>query len=1339
MRIEASPRNAVVRQRTADEVVYHETMAAPTGPLPTAVQRFLADLIRTEGPEQLVQLLLENPRWLDKDWLRHAEEYVRNRQHIGTIFTSRPPAKLWRQVVRGALRASSIATFDQLAEAASEERVLLWSGFKRTLQAIDAKSETKRFGTYFQAQDEWDERLRQINEIETLNYSLDQESNSVKGLTGISGVRLLDLALYAKAKAPLAVAESTLLYLAAYTQFCIDSHRVDKASALVPVLERLEGVGFNVRQLRKTRTGQKTAFRRTNSGGASLGFLQNGVPLSQYIQLSSAVASGKRTFDSVMDEAQAIALRIFDRHIQEDRQNGSDSHINIAPATREFFLVTCTAAFTVITASAINNTQQSNASIQKLKRISQGAWWGKLKPGEKASVVYNICSFIMEQVENLPDPRHELLWARESISNTISGTALDGHPGLERDLRLAHARIISELSKWDPRLGADAIAEFERGLQVDWGRFDCEARGMGLCDLAGAMWRYMKSSTACGIEEDAIESLYKTALVHLTRERSTFGRITVLANYAIFLNERHQDNDGHNQELALRLVDEALEIERDWRELQERELQGLEESGYLGTPHRATIQASIWLTRGNIIRARTFGQMPAGSSILIQIGALPKGLDDVTASAIASYQEGLRALGETGHDARRGLLYLNIGYAYLENRTAEPQHTQALIAFRQSMQFLEDLPHNYTMARVAEIETLFSSSRDSPNSELLTWQSELGLCASEFETYGDLPRACRALILRSRVLGRVGRPAHLARAYEAASRAASLAAQLGGGELLVYTLQAQARRSIAWMHRTDGAHRIGLTKKADEALTEALKTIDDLLGQNVPLSMSIFLHEQRSAVAANIIWLRSQSSPALPDTQQFLLRLASTADVLANKISAPSTESVTTRNKMLQIEDLLWASGRAANVEQHVGNEVEQLIAALDDLQRSLEVEAIMDSSLTTQRTEAHAEDDEGAAHSAVTIQFIISEWGGVAVIRDAGTNLRTIPLPVNRATIYQWLHGLDGTPGWIDSYNTLRAHGRNSKEWRVQCEVLQAQISESLWGPLLRAKVPLEGRLVYVVPGQLAGLPLHTAFLGDRLLIEVAAGFGYLPTLDATRIHPPASFQRGLLVLSDPVQACQSELPAAVGEIASVARVFQAHGIDTRVLAHSWGRTGREAFPPPHLLPDKIRAGDPPTPENTLEAISSMDLFVYAGHGHGVGSYGGALALTDESGRRIDLSLMKALASSPLTRGTGVILSACETAWAMSALSNGRTSIASTFLRLGASFVLGSLWSISDSRASTMSNAFLRALLAEESPEQAFAKGVHEMIQDGSHVSRWGAYCIWFGQTARCGAEPND
>lgn len=1306
-------------------------MASVRTPLsPTEIQNFLADLVRTEGPAQFIQLLRDRPRWLDTDALNSAERYVNEREGAQGIFTTRRPLALWKRFVHGARRVSSVGTFEQLAQVASEECVVLWDGFIEVLKSSDARIESKQFDKFLTVREEWNERERQINEIERLNQLLDIKYSEDGEVPDLSGIRTLDLAVYANTKTPLAVDEPSLLYLSAFATFYVEFDRRDLAITLVPILERLESVGFNVRQMRESSGDQPTTYRRTNSGEAALWFFQ-GVPVPKFLRIISRVRAEKLTFDTALIEAQTVAMNVFDHSMQHGTSGGGP--VDIRPPTREFYILTCSAAFAVLAAAHIETLEQATLSVQTFKNLIGGSWWKKLSCHERASTFLRLCNFMMAQMENIADPHQELTWCETQIRSAIETTDFRIHPGLERDMRLAHARMIVELSKWSPQMVDEGIAEFKRGLNVSWGRFDCEARGLGICDLAGAMWRSVKSAHVTSVfDERAIEVLYKSALIYAQRKRYPFGRITVLTNYAIFLNEKQTGNTSHNQELALRLVDESIEIEQEWRERVEGEMvDGMEGLDSPATPHRQTVQASVCLTRGNIIRARTFGQMPAGASLLSQYGALPKGLDDVTASALSSYLEGLRSLGETGHNALRGLLHLNIGYAYLEARGKKPQYERAIKSFHEASRFLVDSPHDLAQAKVAEIETLFSLSASVPKDTMLAWHRDLLRHSAVFEAFGDLPRACRALIMCSRVLTRVGRTAQLAKAADTALRAKSLANRLGGGELRVDALKAEARSLVARMHRSrDASQKTVLAEKAMLVLTEALEEINSQLHRSLLLSANIALQEERSALAANMVWLQIHASLAVLDAKSNLLTLASASDVLASRSKIQEDHLTDAKRKLLRTEDLLWANGRAANVEQHVADDVERLEDALDDMQRSLELEALFRSPQEKPPIDCDpVEGEREDLDNVIVIQYVISEWGGLAVLHEPNGDLRAIPLPIDRAAVGQWLRGSTDGPGWLDLYDTLRTLGRVGEEWRNQCEVLQTQISKNLWAPLTEAGVVLEGRRVQVVPGQLAALPLHTAYLHERLLIDVVSGFGYLPTIGATRVRPPVKIQQGLLVLSDPVQPGQSELPATVEEIATISQVFLTHGVSTRVLAHSWGRTGREVFRDPHRLAEGADIGDAPTAENTLAALFDAELFVYAGHGHGVGSYGGALALTDGNGKRADLSLMKALSSSPLSKRPGIILSACETAWEMSGTMHGRTSIASTFLRLGASFVLGSLWLIYDARALVMSNEFVSAVLEGDLPDQAFIRGVRIMARSGAHVSRWGTYCLWFGQ----------
>jgi hypothetical protein len=224
-------------------------------------------------------------------------------------------------------------------------------------------------------------------------------------------------------------------------------------------------------------------------------------------------------------------------------------------------------------------------------------------------------------------------------------------------------------------------------------------------------------------------------------------------------------------------------------------------------------------------------------------------------------------------------------------------------------------------------------------------------------------------------------------------------------------------------------------------------------------------------------------------------------------------------------------------------------------------------------------------------------------------------------------------------------------------CETLARAISAHVWQPLELAGVEFEGKDVLVVPGQLAGLPLHTASLQKGPLIELVSGFAYIPTAQGRVCPPPPKFERGLLVLSDPVVPKETALSGVSAEIVELSQVFLGFGMKANVLAHSWGRTGRSLFEERgHPLPNTVSDGGIPSSEKVLDELSNADLFVYAGHGHGVGSYGGYLVLTDGEGKPSVFSLMRTLARRPFAQHPGIVLSACETASRLYFGSSGKS-----------------------------------------------------------------------------------
>jgi len=155
------------------------------------------------------------------------------------------------------------------------------------------------------------------------------------------------------------------------------------------------------------------------------------------------------------------------------------------------------------------------------------------------------------------------------------------------------------------------------------------------------------------------------------------------------------------------------------------------------------------------------------------------------------------------------------------------------------------------------------------------------------------------------------------------------------------------------------------------------------------------------------------------------------------------------------------------------------------------------------------------------------------------------------------------------------------------------------------------------------------------------------------------------------------------------------------------------------------------PSAELIGELAREHELFVFVGHGVGSTVGGGSLVLMNDAGEEEHMDLFTGRMGGALKEGTGVVLSACETAW------DGRghasmMSISATLLAQGAGFVLGSQWWVSDTVAPMVSVPFVERFLSGADPEVAFAQVIQKLAsEETTKRSRWGAFCLWLGRTS--------
>jgi hypothetical protein len=190
------------------------------------------------------------------------------------------------------------------------------------------------------------------------------------------------------------------------------------------------------------------------------------------------------------------------------------------------------------------------------------------------------------------------------------------------------------------------------------------------------------------------------------------------------------------------------------------------------------------------------------------------------------------------------------------------------------------------------------------------------------------------------------------------------------------------------------------------------------------------------------------------------------------------------------------------------------------------------------------------------------------------------------------------------------------------------------------------------------------------------------------------------MCVVSDP----KDDLPSSAGEATSVAAYYQKRGVKVELLAQVGSAVGRRALYKRGVTgTDELTVLDvPPTPQQVSLRLQDCDHFFYAGHGTGADGQSGLLLVDDEGHEKLfaqeDVLALPALRRRPL-----IVLSACETATGGRTASAELFDFATSLLRIGARFVFGSLWIVTEDCAETFTAEFYAALSQTNKPSLAY------------------------------------
>lgn len=1308
------------------------------------------DEIAGLGPAQaLMQFLASNSRWLEVEQQDEVGAYLKARPELSAL-EDRVAAV--RRVSQALGLAVEVTSFSDLAKAALEARWLLVREF-RTFAAVLNTSPSRYLGRlsgYLTARSEADARVSSVKDVLPRLYTLLLEcpgqdvpgcpsytlppkagapSNNLCVLLREAGdydpTAWMALAFFCVCigemsspwpkKLRRALDPDTIQYSAAVAEMSAVLADDSNAAGQLECCELLETLAYNWHQATKAST-EKTcrAFRVRSSGYAQMWFMQECPPRSLWQDLLPQDASIYDMGTAATMLAQRAA-RFYSKQMAQNEEN--ETWMQATFASREQYLFRSIAAFCHIVSILGKTPHHVHAACVEFRKLIDGPWWEHLDVAAQACFVLRYGTLIHRNKDLLNDPAPSFRWTVDRLGKLLESIDPIECPGLLRDGHLLRARLLRELAVWAPGTAVEAVETFRRALSIPWARHDREARGLGLSDLAGAL--LYAGGAAPEIEREA-DGFYRLALAYLPAEDFHVSRANVLLNYAIFLNERASGFRSHNQEKALKILEEGIGI---------CENRGVGTSDGPDTAHARSVLASSWNTHGNILRSRRLGNPTKGGAAIEQaMGLAPGNLDLVTITVLGSYRQGLRVLDRGGGLALSGLLHLNCGYALMEDSHTDSNLTSAMEEIQTAIALLKGAPVLRALAEVAHAEVWVLSHGPSCVARTISERlASVRAAEAVLTQYADHEGKGKAAMREAELCLLADSDSQLVRAIRALERASEAFEKAHVWHLFrqarILFARLSVRRAISEVKE---ATRRDMLRQAERGLQEAFDSLSDS-DISYPVLARLERGARRAAVASDLVWVRHRLGSTFSDIQP-LLEICASFDGACGFGSIPNMSWGPIAADALIAERSLWESSPRVSIEAHLADEVRRLE---DALQSTAEARA---RRLLRQEPMPHS--DLGPPDGVVEVQFITSLWGGIAILRghEKGVSPIIVETGIDRPTVQRWLYGSSGAhshPGWVSS---AQVGGMNHLGWDALCNEVVAEIGTKLWRHVID-EIPgdLAETDIVVVPGVLAPFPIHAAEVDGAPLITRVRGFALSGRLgsasNATHSSPVRS---ALYVIANP-DCSHMGLPPLLEpakEVAALSQLTVDAGREVKIYAASGRLVGGAVFADVGCqVPDQAEiASGHPTPRSITEELSRHDLICFAGHGQGQTASGGRLLLTDESGLLDYLDLFRLLAAGPFPPSTGAILSGCETAWEVHAPVSGMVSVSSSFLRLGADYVLGSLWWVADTHAPVVSTNFLAHLLRGEPCCRSYVQAVRALIGKGVPVSRWGAYCLWLG-----------
>ena len=921
--------------------------------------------------------------------------------------------------------------------------------------------------------------------------------------------------------------------------------------------------------------------------------------------------------------------------------------------------------------------------------VATGHWSSQ---ESRATFVLRYAKAVLVHWRYFPDPSIRLHEAIDLIDETLPFVDVTKSPRLTRDLWFVHARILENIGIWEPEVYEAAAVSYQRGLDVPNIAFELEARGMALTDYANTLSRLHPADEEA--HDKKITATFREALTILKTEKRILGGTLALNSYAIYLNERRFGERVENQERALALAQEAIDLIEGDRENFD------ESNDYL----RRTI-AGPYLTKSNVILQREVG-------------------DDYSAhkAGIDALHSAWDKLGKSQDDQLRGIIKLNLGHAYiaLYAMTGDTSGARdAMYAYHEAEGLLHAYPLEYSQAILGTAMLV----------------SEVPECCSPEGIQESLVSGEKALAL----LEKTNVPTALARAWACLAELRLLRKNVGDDEAAIEYLSlardkffaagsienaitAAQRIAAVQMQIFYKTTSLDAVRAAKDVLLTATKWVDKLWEQIDSVGWHYLISDRYSDVYADIAWCQSVLGDPLEE-MVFMAARAKGREFLAHsrelQFGAEASE------KLGEYADQLRVDSRLAESKRWQASRKAKPDIALDEVMRDSREEMrraeLRRRLLFPRPAEAESVSALAAVEAfllthpkSIILDITLSRWGTVALLfggKDASGiedhQVITLPLKVSDMMRPVW--------DWLSNYRKyLGSKGPDREDaraaWADATDRLLELVGPDVMQPCLASlsDSALDFSLI-VAAGRLAGLPLHAARLADgRFVAESVGTVEYIPNLSVLSPkqekweHPKTA----LCVVSDP----GADLASAAPECDAVAKTLMQSGTKVSVLAIVGRDSGGSAFKRRGVVvaPETEILGELPTPARVADLMSDKEHFFYSGHGTRAGGQS-ALVLVGEDGNEKLFSEDEILSMPALRHRPLIVLSACETARGEQG-SSELFDVASCFLRIGARYVIGSLWVVVGDCATAFTASFYEALKKKAFPNEAFGLAVREL-----------------------------